>query len=64
MNYDLESDEKSSDFFIQQDRFCLSGCQRISAAAARTLNRFLPYVDNWATCDQMSPKVFRKHKRK
>ncbi|MBR3164764.1 MAG: DNA alkylation repair protein [Lachnospiraceae bacterium] len=26
------------------------------------VNRFLPYVDNWATCDQMSPKVFRKHK--
>ncbi len=26
------------------------------------LTRFLPYVDNWATCDQMSPKVFRKHK--
>lgn len=24
--------------------------------------RFLPYVDNWATCDQLSPKVFRKHK--
>ena len=24
--------------------------------------RFLPYVDNWATCDQMSPKVFAKHK--
>ncbi len=23
---------------------------------------FLPYVDNWATCDQLSPKVFRKHK--
>ncbi len=23
---------------------------------------FLPYVDNWATCDQMSPKIFRKHK--
>lgn len=22
---------------------------------------FLPYVDNWATCDQLSPKVFRKH---
>ena len=21
---------------------------------------FLPYVDNWATCDQLSPKVFRK----
>ena len=26
------------------------------------LCRFLPYVDNWATCDQMSPKVFKKHK--
>ena len=25
-------------------------------------NKFLPYVDNWATCDQMSPKVFKKHK--
>ena len=23
---------------------------------------FLPYVDNWATCDQMSPKVFKKHR--
>ena len=23
---------------------------------------FLPYVDNWATCDQMSPKVFGKNK--
>ena len=25
------------------------------------VDKFLPYVDNWATCDQMSPKVFRKH---
>ena len=24
--------------------------------------RFLPFVDNWATCDQMSPKVFKKHR--
>ena len=24
-------------------------------------DRFLPYVDNWATCDLMRPKVFRKH---
>ena len=23
--------------------------------------RFLPYIDNWATCDQLSPKIFRKH---
>ncbi len=25
------------------------------------INKFLPFVDNWATCDQMSPKVFKKH---
>jgi len=25
---------------------------------------FLPYIDNWATCDQLSPKVFKKHKSK
>ena len=26
------------------------------------LCRFLPYIDNWATCDQLSPKVFKKHR--
>ena len=25
------------------------------------LDRFLPHVDNWATCDMMSPKVFFKN---
>lgn len=25
------------------------------------LERFLPYVDNWATCDQTSPRVFYKN---
>lgn len=24
------------------------------------LNRFLPYVDNWATCDSMNPKSLKK----
>lgn len=28
----------------------------------RALEEFFPYVDNWAVCDIMSPKVFRKHK--
>ncbi len=27
------------------------------------LNKFLPFVDNWATCDQMSPKIFKNHKK-
>ncbi len=26
-----------------------------------SVDEFLPYVDNWATCDLMSPKVFKKH---
>ena len=26
------------------------------------VEHFLPYVDNWATCDQMSPKIFKKNK--
>lgn len=29
----------------------------------RYVDAFLPYVDNWATCDQMSPKIFKKHKK-
>jgi 3-methyladenine DNA glycosylase AlkD len=31
-------------------------------ACLQEVERFLPYVDNWATCDQMSPKVFKKHR--
>lgn len=26
------------------------------------LNAFLPYMDNWATCDSTSPKIFKKHR--
>ena len=29
---------------------------------AEAVTKFLPFVDNWATCDSMSPKIFRKHK--
>ncbi len=25
------------------------------------LNKFLPFVDNWATCDMMRPKIFKKN---
>jgi 3-methyladenine DNA glycosylase AlkD len=28
------------------------------------LERFLPYMNNWATCDQTSPKIFKKNKSK
>lgn len=28
----------------------------------RALEEFLPFVDNWAVCDIMSPKIFRKNR--
>lgn len=29
--------------------------------AIKAVDEFLTYMDNWATCDMMSPKVFKKH---
>ena len=31
------------------------------AAAVAAIDAFLPYVDNWATCDVLRPKAFKKH---
>lgn len=31
-------------------------------ATVAAVDAFLPFVDNWATCDQLSPTVFRKHR--
>lgn len=31
-------------------------------ACIAAVDNFLPYVDNWAVCDIMSPKVFKKNK--
>lgn len=31
------------------------------AVLVEKVDRFLPFVDNWATCDMMRPKVFKKH---
>ena len=41
--------------------FIISGIKDLNECMEE-LETFLPYVDNWATCDQMSPKIFRKHK--
>lgn len=32
--------------------------------ALEKIEAFLPYVDNWATCDTLSPKAFAKHPEK
>lgn len=31
------------------------------SACVEALDAFLPFVDNWATCDIMRPKAFKKH---
>ncbi len=46
----------------QLHAFLLSGMKDYEACVAG-VDAFLPYVDNWATCDQMSPKVFKKHRK-
>lgn len=46
----------------QLHAFIISG-EKDYHKAMEELNTFLPYVDNWATCDQMSPKVFKKHRQ-
>ncbi len=32
------------------------------ASTVKELDRFLPFIDNWATCDGIRPKCFNKHK--
>lgn len=27
----------------------------------KEIDRFLPFIDNWATCDSMRPKIFKKY---
>ena len=48
-------DENQLHAFILSDMKDYEGC-------LWEVSRFLPYVDNWATCDQLSPKVFKKHR--
>ncbi|WP_024864397.1 DNA alkylation repair protein [Butyrivibrio sp. FCS014] len=45
----------------QLQAFIISGIKDLNECMEE-LEKFLPYVDNWATCDQMSPKIFKKHK--
>ncbi len=45
----------------QLHAFILSGMKDYTECM-HELERFLPYVDNYGTCDQMSPRVVRKHR--
>lgn len=53
-----------SHFYFEENQlhsFAISLIKDYKASIKR-VNDFLPYIDNWATCDQLSPKVFKKHK--
>ena len=41
--------------------FLVERIRNYDSALAET-ERFLPYIDNWATCDCFCPKIFAKHK--
>ena len=45
----------------QLHAFIVSEIKDIDTCIAE-VERLLPYIDNWATCDQLSPKVFKKHR--
>lgn len=45
----------------QLHAFMVSGIKDFDECISE-VGRFLPYINNWATCDQMTPKVFGRHK--
>lgn len=45
----------------QLHAFLIAAEKDFNAAMART-EVFLPCIDNWATCDQLTPKAFRKNR--
>lgn len=47
-------DENQLHAFIISERKDFAQCMA-------ELIRFLPFIDNWATCDQLSPKIFKRH---
>ena len=46
----------------QLHAFLIARCKDFARCAAQ-VEAFLPFVDNWATCDQLSPAVFKKHRQ-
>ena len=46
----------------QLHSFIISGIKDLNECMEE-VEAFLPYIDNWATCDQLSPKVFKKNRK-
>ena len=46
----------------QLHAFIISGIKGLNECMEE-VETFIPYIDNWATCDQLSPKVFKKNRK-
>ncbi len=59
----IASDEPGNEYFEERQLRAFSiNLEKDYARALEKVNDFLPFVDNWATCDQLRLKVFAKHK--
>ena len=50
--------------YLEEDHlhsFLIAGIKDFDVCM-KEIERFLPYIDNWATCDSLRPKCFQKHK--
>ncbi|MBR0414154.1 MAG: DNA alkylation repair protein [Clostridia bacterium] len=50
--------------YLEEDHlhsFLIAGSKDFETCIAQ-IERFLPFVDNWATCDSLRPACFKKHK--
>ena len=50
--------------YFEEDQLhaCILSGMKDPELCADKVSAFLPFVDNWATCDQLSPKIFKKNK--
>ena len=50
-------------FYYEENNLHAFLIERIGdyAECIKAVNEFLPFVDNWATCDSLRPKVFKKY---
>lgn len=64
-NYDAFLEELPHKYFEEDNLHAfLIEREKDFEICIKKLDKFLPYVDNWATCDSMKPKILRKEPQK
>ncbi len=63
--YDEFLNDLPHEYYEQNNLHAMLICQNPDFDEAMSqLERFLPYIDNWATCDMINPKAFSKQPEK